>query len=68
MVAVRDARAGAMGLAKGDAAAFRRDCKLSEEEQLLSEDSESMEADGGRRCIGLESSERVVGKDDPEDR
>ena len=68
MAAVRDARAGAMGIAKGDAAASRREGKLSGEDQLPSEDSESMEADGGRRCIGPESSERVVGKDDPEDR
>ena len=68
MAAVRGARAGAPWLAKGDAAASRRDGKLSEEEQLPSKDSESMEADGGCRCIGPESSERVVGKDDPEDR
>ena len=68
MAAVRDTRAGAMGIAKGNTAASRRDGKLSEEEQLPSENSESMEADGGRRCIGPESSERVVGKDDPEDR
>ena len=58
MAAVRDARAGAMGLAKGDAAASRRDGKLSEEEQLPSEDSESMEADRGRQCISPERSQR----------
>ena len=67
MAAVRDARAGAMGIAKGDAAVSRREGKLLGEEQLPSEDSESMEANGRRRCIGPESIEQVVGMDDPED-
>ena len=56
----RDARAGTPGLAKekGDDGASRRDDKLAEELQLPSEDSESMEADGGRRCIRPERSQR----------
>ena len=59
-VSRRDARAGGPELAKekGDDAASRRDGKLAEELQLPSEESESMEADGGRRCIRPESSQR----------
>ena len=56
--AARVSTPGAVEIARVDAAAAQRMGKLSSEGQLPSEDSESNEADGRRRCIDRTSSEQ----------